>query len=110
MGRVSHLELPFFDDEHRRLAASLDALAPGLCAAVDHADTDAACRALVRALGQAGVLRHCVPAVHGGARAALDSRSLVVCRETLARHDALADFAFAMQGLGSGPVTLAASP
>lgn len=110
MSRTAHLDLPFFDDEHRRLAADLDAVAAGLCAGSDHGDTDAACRALVRALGEAGVLRHCVPAAHGGARAALDSRSLVVCRETLARHDGLADFAFAMQGLGSGPVTLAGSP
>jgi len=109
VSRTAHLELPFFDDEHRRLAADLDAVAAGLCAGIDHGDTDAACRALVRALGEAGVLRHCVPAAHGGARAALDSRSLVVCRETLARHDGLADFAFAMQGLGSGPVTLAGS-
>jgi acyl-CoA dehydrogenase len=110
VSRTAHLDLPFFDDEHRRLAADLDAVAAGLCAGIDHGDTDAACRALVRALGEAGVLRHCVPAAHGGARAALDSRSLVVCRETLARHDGLADFAFAMQGLGSGPVTLAGSP
>jgi len=109
VSRTAHLELLFFDDEHRRLAADLDAVAAGLCAGIDHGDTDAACRALVRALGEAGVLRHCVPAAHGGARAALDSRSLVVCRETLARHDGLADFAFAMQGLGSGPVTLAGS-
>ena len=110
MSRTAHLDLPFFDDEHRRLADDLDALASGLCAGIDHGDTDAACRALVRALGDAGVLRHCVPAAHGGVRASLDSRSLVVCRETLARHDGLADFAFAMQGLGSGPVTLAGSP
>jgi acyl-CoA dehydrogenase len=109
-GRLAHLALPFFDDAHRALAASLDAWAQGALAAVDHADTDAACRHLVRALGQAGWLRHCVPAAHGGASAALDSRSLVVCRETLARHDGLADFAFAMQGLGSGPITLAGSP
>jgi acyl-CoA dehydrogenase len=109
MDRTGHLGLPFFDDGHRRLAADLDELAGPLCKGVDHGDTDAACRALVRALGQAGVLRHCVPAAHGGMRESLDSRSLVVCRETLARHDGLADFAFAMQGLGSGPVTLAGS-
>jgi alkylation response protein AidB-like acyl-CoA dehydrogenase len=64
---------------------------------------------LVRQLGAAGFLRHCVPAAYGGASAQLDSRALVVCRETLARHDGLADFAFAMQGLGSGPITLAGS-
>ena len=67
------------------------------------------CRALVRALGGAGWLRHCVPAAYGGALAALDSRALCVARETLAYHDGLADFAFAMQGLGSGAITLAGS-
>jgi acyl-CoA dehydrogenase len=61
-------------------------------------------------LGQAGHLRWCVPAAHGGALPALDSRALVVARETLARHDGLADFAFAMQGLGTGSITLAGSP
>ncbi len=107
--RTTHLELPFFDGAHRELAATLDRWAAGALAHVDHADTDAACRTLVHALGGAGFLRHCVPAAFGGASEALDSRSLVVCRETLARHDGLADFAFAMQGLGSGPVTLAGS-
>ena len=109
MPRTAHLDLPFFDDAHRDLARALDAWAGVACARVDHGDTDAACRALVAALGEAGVLRHCVPAAFGGAREALDSRALVVCRETLARHDGLADFAFAMQGLGSGPITLAGS-
>ena len=110
MGRLDHLALPFFDDGHRALAAQLDTWSAQHLQHIDHHDTDRACRALVRALGDAGVLRHCVPAAFGGASAALDSRALVVCRETLARHDGLADFAFAMQGLGSGPVTLAGSP
>lgn len=109
MVRLSHLELPFFEDRHRGLAAELDTWAERHLQGIDHHDTDRACRALVAALGDAGVLRHCVPAAFGGASEALDSRSLVVCRETLARHDGLADFAFAMQGLGSGPVTLAGS-
>lgn len=108
-GRLDHLALPFFDDTHRALAAEVDAWAASHLTDLDHHDTDAACRALVRALGSAGLLRHCVPKAHGGASEALDSRALVVCRETLARHDGLADFAFAMQGLGSGPVTLAGS-
>jgi acyl-CoA dehydrogenase len=64
----------------------------------------------VRALGDAGWLRYCVPAAFGGALPALDSRALVVLRETLAYHSPLADFAFAMQGLGSGAITLAGSP
>ena len=63
----------------------------------------------VRALGNAGFLRHCVPAEHGGASARVESRSLCVAREVLAWHDGLADFAFAMQGLGSGAITLAGS-
>ncbi len=109
MDRLDHLALPFFDDGHRALASELDGWAAQHLVGIDHHDTDRACRALVRALGDAGFLRHCVPAAHGGASEALDSRALVVCRETLARHDGLADFAFAMQGLGSGPVTLAGS-
>ena len=108
--RLSHLQLPFFEDGHRALAAELDAWSAQHLQAVDHHDTDASCRRLVRALGDAGFLRHCVPAAFGGASEALDSRALVVCRETLARHDGLADFAFAMQGLGSGPITLAGHP
>jgi acyl-CoA dehydrogenase len=107
----SHLDWPFFDDVHRALAADLDAWAAGMPAAREEpdADVDARCRALVRALGGAGWLRYCVPAEHGGALAALDSRALCIARETLAYHDGLADFAFAMQGLGSGAITLAGS-
>jgi len=108
--RLGHLALPFFDDSHRELASALDEWSASHLGAIDHHDTDRACRSLVQALGDAGFLRHCVPAAFGGAAAALDSRALVVCRETLARHDGLADFAFAMQGLGSGPITLAGSP
>lgn len=106
MSDTRFLDWPFFDDTHRTLATSLDAW----CAQslhVDHqGDVDAACRALVRQLGEGGWLKYCVPASHGGALAALDSRSLCLLRETLARHDGLADFAFAMQGLGSGAITL----
>jgi acyl-CoA dehydrogenase len=107
MSRLAHLELPFFDDGHRALAQALDGWSAEHLQHVDHADADATCRRLVRALGEAGFLRYCVPKAFGGALDALDSRSLVVARETLARHDGLADFAFAMQGLGSGAVTLA---
>lgn len=103
----SFLDWPFFEDRHRALAAELDAWAgaalPGL---VDHHDVDGSCRRLVAALGEAGWLRHAVPASHGGASERLDVRSLCLIRETLARHDGLADFAFAMQGLGTGPITL----
>ncbi|NLZ42010.1 MAG: acyl-CoA dehydrogenase [Comamonadaceae bacterium] len=107
--RLAHLEQPYFEAHHRALAAALDAWAATELGAPDHRDTDAACRALVRRLGAAGHLRHCVPAAYGGASDTLESRALVVCRETLARHDALADFAFAMQGLGSAPIALAGS-
>jgi len=108
MSDKTYLDLPFLEDAHRVLERDLDAW----CAAnlnVDHSDTDGACRALVRQLGEAGWLRYCVPAAHGGALPALDSRSLCLLRETLARHDGLADFAFAMQGLGSGAISLAGS-
>jgi acyl-CoA dehydrogenase len=109
MDRLAHLQLPFFDDGHRALAAELDHWGARHLAHLDHADTDATCRRLVRALGEAGFLRYCVPHIFGGALPGLDSRALVVARETLARHDGLADFAFAMQGLGSGAITLEGS-
>ncbi|MEC3769039.1 MULTISPECIES: acyl-CoA dehydrogenase family protein [Cupriavidus] len=108
MSDKTYLDLPLFDDAHRTLEQELDAWC-GQHLRVDHSDTDAACRALVRQLGEAGWLRYCVPAAHGGALPALDSRSLCLLRETLARHDGLADFSFAMQGLGSGAITLAGS-
>jgi acyl-CoA dehydrogenase len=104
-----YLELPFFEPRHGQLAAAVDAWAARTAAGIDHSDTDAACRAWVRALGEAGWLRYAVPASHGGALPVLESRALCLLRETLARHDGLADFAFAMQGLGSGPITLAGS-
>lgn len=104
----SQLELPFFGPEHRALSDAMYAWAARL-RDIDHHDTDRACRRLVSGLGEAGFLRYCVPARFGGALDALDSRALCIARETLAYHDGLADFAFAMQGLGSGAVTLAGS-
>jgi acyl-CoA dehydrogenase len=103
------LDLPFFEPRHAALVAELDAWAARTAPGIDHADTDGACRAWVRALGEAGWLRYAVPSAHGGALPVLESRTLCLIRETLARHDGLADFAFAMQGLGSGPITLAGS-
>lgn len=106
------LEWPFFDDAHRAFAASVARFASGEVAPiVERADAglDAvyeAVRTLVRALGQAGLLRACVPAEYGGLRPQVDVRSLCLARETLAAESGLADFAFAMQGLGSVPVTL----
>lgn len=103
----SFLAWPFFDARHRDLDAEVLDFArhevPGL---VDHHDPDKSCRALVAALGARGLLRHAVTAPHGGLRDRLDVRSLCLIRETLSYADGLADFAFAMQGLGTGPVTL----
>jgi acyl-CoA dehydrogenase len=104
---LSHLDWPFFDDVHRHLASDLGRWSTSSLDSLAHDDVDAACRDLVARLGSAGWLRYCVPAVHGGALPAVDSRALCLVRETLAWHDGLADFAFAMQGLGSGAITLA---
>ena len=101
----THLSLPFFDEVHRELARDVSSWMEAQT--IDETDDRAACRQWVRALGDAGFLRWCVPAAHGGALPALDSRALVVLRETLAFYSPLADFAFAMQGLGSGAITLA---
>jgi acyl-CoA dehydrogenase len=100
-----HLSLPFFDEVHRDLAHELAAWAAQQ--SIDETDDRAASCEWVRALGDAGFLRWCVPASQGGALSALDSRALVVLRETLAFYSPLADFAFAMQGLGSGAIMLA---
>lgn len=97
----SFLDWPFFEPKHRDLATQLETW----CNAnlpVDHSDVDQACKELVLALGGAGFLQHS-GATHDET---LDVRSLCLIRETLARHDALADFAFAMQGLGMGAVSL----
>ena len=105
-----HLDWPFFADSHRALAVELDGfVAGGGLGDIDHADADAACKKLVAALGAAGILRHCVPAAFGGASEEIDSRSLCLIRETLAYADGLADFAFAMQGLGTGAISLSGS-
>ena len=107
MSDQAYLRWPFFDDAHRELAAGVERwAAQNLKASAHGADVDAACRDLVRALGRAGWLRYCVTAEFGGVRPALDVRSICLIRETLARHDALADFAFALQGLGSGAISL----
>jgi acyl-CoA dehydrogenase len=103
----AHLDWPFFEERHRELAHALEQWATDNLANVGHGrDVDAVCRDLVRRLGAAGWLRYAVPAAYGGVSERLDSRSLCLIRETLARHAGLADFAFAMQGLGSGAITL----
>ena len=106
MAETSFHDWPFFEDHHRALARDLEAW----CVAEKLADThphdvDAGCRALVKQLGAAGWLRYCVPKPWGVFET-LDVRSLSIIRETLARHNGLADFVFAMQGLGSGTISL----
>ena len=108
LATIDHLNLPFFDAAHRTLAADLAVWAAAQ--SVDESDDRAACKAWVRLLGDAGWLKYCVPADFGGAMAQMDSRALVILRETLAFYSPLADFAFAMQGLGSGAITLSGTP
>lgn len=107
------LEWPFFDDVHVQLASDLDAWCAANLTDIDHSNVDASCRQLVRQLGNAGWLRYAVPqgpdGRWGGRLEGIDSRSVCILRDTLGRYDALADFAFAMQGLGSGAITLAGS-
>ncbi len=110
MADTTFLAWPFFGAEHRELAAALDAWAAEHVRDGEYANLDAACRGLVADLGHDGWLRYAVPAAHGGAFEQVDSRAVCLVRETLARHNALADFAFAMQGLGSAPIVLAGSP
>lgn len=103
------LDWPFFTDEHRRLAAELATWCETEIgtAAEENCDVDSTCRSYVRKLGEGGWLRYCVPRAHGGIHEWLDVRSLALIRQTLARSSGLADFAFAMQGLGSGMISIA---
>ena len=110
MSDRSFLAWPFFDSAHRELADALDHWTAQEIAHAHGDDVDAECRELVRKLGAGGWLRHCVPAEYGGASETIDVRSLCLIRETLARHSGLADFAFAMQGLGSGTISLFGTP
>lgn len=100
------LDWPFFEPRHRDLAAEADDWAARTVPAlVDHHDVDGSCRRLVAALGEAGFLRFAAPE-----DGVFDVRALCLLRETFARHDGLADFAFAMQGLGTGALTLSGTP
>ena len=105
MSDTSFLGWPFFEPRHRELAGKLDQWAARNLPGVDHHDVDAACRTLVGMLGRDGWLAHSAPDPRDKA-GRLDVRTLALIRETLARHDGLADFAFAMQGLGAGPISL----
>lgn len=113
MNEQGWFEWPFFDERHRELAREIDAWCQSELASLDDTDVDAACLERVRRLGQAGWLQIAVPqgpeGKWGGRWAEIDSRALCIMRETLARHDGLSDFAFAMQGLGSGAISLAGS-
>jgi acyl-CoA dehydrogenase len=110
MGLDETLGWPFFDDGHRAFAAALTRWADATLPSLPHDDVDAACRARVKALGEAGFLRAAVPAEHGGLHPRLDVRTLCLAREILAFRDGLADFAFAMQGLGTGSISLYGTP
>ena len=102
MDRFAHYAWPFFEDRHAALARETDGWAAGNLAHAHGEDADAICRRLVQDLGCAGFLRHCVAEKP-------DVRSIALVREVLAYHASLADFAFVMQGLGSGPISLAGS-
>lgn len=109
MSDRSFLQWPFFDEAHRDLADRIDAWATRELADLDHSNVDETCKALVRALGDAGWLK--LSAVDpADEKSKIDVRSLCIMRETLARHDGLADFAFAMQGLGTGCISLFGRP
>lgn len=106
MADQSYLDWPFFEPHHRELAQAVDAWATQNISKDHGHDVDAECRALVKALGAGGWLRHAV----GASAQTMDARAICLIRETLARHSGLADFAFAMQGLGSGAISLHGTP
>jgi alkylation response protein AidB-like acyl-CoA dehydrogenase len=111
MSDTRYLDWPFFESRHVELQRELDAWAREHVSQDAHADVDGECRALVAALGDGGWLAHAVGGTaYGGAGEVLDTRALCLIRETLARHSGLADFAFAMQGLGSGAISLHGTP
>jgi acyl-CoA dehydrogenase len=107
--RREWLDWPFFEPRHEAIGKALDRFVEsGVLDRIDHDDVDGACRKLVRAMGEAGVL-DCAVAAPDGDAATIDSRSICLSRESLAYADGLADFAFAMQGLGSGAIALGGS-
>ncbi len=104
---ASFLSWPFFEERHHAFAAALQEWAESeVHSIVEHHNVDASCRRLVRRLGEGGWLKAVVPEAYGGLHHSFDVRTLCLARETLAYQDGLADFAFAMQGLGTGPITL----
>ena len=105
MADESFLDWPFFDKAHRERARALEAFSQDMPIAVhtDDASLDDACRSIVSALGSSGFLDACCVLEPGGQ---FDVRSLALSRDILARRDGLLDFCFAMQGLGTGPISL----
>ena len=110
MADTAFLDWPFFEDRHRDLARDLDAWASTNIPHQHSPDVDAECRALVKSLGAAGWLRYAVGGKQWGVSDQIDTRAICLIRETLARHSGLADFAFAMQGLGAGAISLQGTP
>jgi acyl-CoA dehydrogenase len=107
----SFLDWPFLEPRHKVLAARLEDWAREHIRNEHAKDVDAECRSLVRKLGEAGWLKYAIGGTaYGAAAEAIDTRALCIIRETLARHSGLADFAFALQGLGSGAITLFGTP
>jgi acyl-CoA dehydrogenase len=107
MSDKSYLDWPFFEERHRKLERELDAWAAANLRDPHGSDVDAACRTLVGKLGAGGWPRHAIGGTaYGAVSDVIDTRAICLIRETLARHSGLADFAFAMQGLGSGAITL----
>jgi acyl-CoA dehydrogenase len=100
----SFLQWPFLEPRHRELTKELEAWAGANLGDIDHRDVDHSCRKLVAMLGRDGWLKFSAPGDDEAER--IDVRALALIRETLARHSGLADFAFAMQGLGAGPISL----
>src|SRR5579863_701577 len=107
MPPLFHLAWPFFSEAHRQFGLALaDWAGREVGRYIDHGSVDHSCRALVRVLGEAGWLKSIVPAKYGGLSEKLDVRTLCAAREILSWHDSLADFAFAMQGLGTASISL----
>lgn len=106
MADSTYLDWPFFTDAHRALHRDVTAWRDRSLAGRGDLDPASACREYVTLLGDAGWLRYVVPRAYGGERESLDVRSLCLLREALGYGSALAEFAFAMQGLGTGPITL----
>lgn len=111
MSDTTYLQWPFFESIHGDLASALDSWAKQHIDESHATDVDAQCRSLVKLLGSAGWLAHAVAGRDvGGTVDVIDTRAICLVRETLARHSGLADFAFAMQGLGSGAISLDGTP